>query len=102
MNQAHMHKDETGAEVEAFGLRDHCDLCRARAGKAPISEVERKLAVLAGGTKATGTGTIPADDALRMLEEQEEVNDALRARVVELEAENAQLRAGAKKSRGGE
>jgi hypothetical protein len=92
MNTAHLHKNpETGAEEEAFGLREHCNVCRKAAGKDELSETDLKLLKSAAKTSA-GSSAEPVEQLLADLKEQEEVNDQLRAQIKEKDAEIALLR----------
>lgn len=113
MNTSHYHQPATDADdltpakgadgkplehVEVEGLAEHCDLCRRRKGLKPLSEIERRFA--GAGLRAdggSGSGNIPADEAMRMLVEQEEISDELRQKVKELSDENATLRKALKK-----
>jgi hypothetical protein len=38
-NHSHLHKNALGQEVDAFGMRDECDVCRERAGLPTMAEV---------------------------------------------------------------
>lgn len=92
INTAHNHLDpKTGKDVEAGGLRDHCNVCRQRAGKKALTETELKL-VQQAATMKTGSGAEPVEQLLADLQEQESINDALRAQLKEKDAELALLK----------
>jgi hypothetical protein len=53
-------------------------------GQKPLNALERKLAdagVLGAKAGESGSGSVQQDEALRMLEEQEGINDELRAEI---------------------
>lgn len=92
VNTAHYHVDPTtGKEVEAGGLRDHCNVCRKKAGKKALTETELKLVQQAATMKA-GSGAEPVEQLLADLQEQETANDAMRAQLKEKDAEIALLK----------
>lgn len=97
MNTSHLHTDPTtGAQVDAFGLRDHCNVCRKQAGKKELTETELKL-VQQAATTSVGSGSEPVEQLLADLQAQESENDELRAQLKAKDAEIAQLRAQLKK-----
>lgn len=92
MNTAHLHIDPTtNKEVDVFGLREHCNVCRKAKGLKELTETERKL-VEQAATSSTGSGSEPVEQLLADLKEQEDVNDALRAQLKEKDAEIAALK----------
>lgn len=92
MNTAHLHIDpDTGREGEAFGLRDHCNVCRKVKGLKELTETEVKLLENAAKS-SSGSGAEPVEQLLADLQEQENVNDQLRAQIKEKDGEIAQLK----------
>lgn len=74
-NHSHLHLNESGQEVDAFGLRSECDVCRARAGLPSMAEAERAKQ---GVTLVQGGGQAPDDELLAELTRAEQENDTLR------------------------
>lgn len=92
MNNSHLHIDpDTNREVDVFGQREHCNVCRKAKGLKELTETERKL-VEQAATSSTGSGSEPVEQLLADLKEQEDVNDALRAQLKEQAAEIAALK----------
>jgi len=92
MNTSHLHVDpDSKKEIEAFGLRDHCNVCRKAKGLKPLSETERKVLEQAATTSA-GSGSEPIEQLLEDLQAQEAANDELRAQLKEKDAELALLK----------
>lgn len=103
MNNSHLHIDpDTGREVDVFGQREHCNVCRKAKGLKELTETELKLMQQAA-TSGAGSGSEPVEQLLADLQDQEAVNDELRAQLKAKDAELAQLRqqlaAGAKAKR---
>lgn len=104
MNSTHYHVAEEGKDaIEADGLREHCDLCREKKGLKPLNAIERKLAdagVLGAKAGESGSASIQQGEALRMLEEQEALNDTLRAENKALRDDVARLTTALAKKQG--
>lgn len=99
MNTSHLHIDpDTGKEVDVFGIRDHCNVCRKNVGKKQLSETELKILQQAA-TTSSGSGNEPVEQLLADLKTQEDENDELRAVVKAKDAEIAQLKAALKKAK---
>jgi hypothetical protein len=81
-NHSHLHTDEAGREIDAFGTREACDVCRSAAGLAPLSITEQELAAR-GGISAGPLrgGDAPSETLKADLAAAEAENDALRAQL---------------------
>lgn len=80
-NHSHLHKNEQGQEVDAFGTREECDVCRQRAGLPSMADVRTELASRGVDISQLTGGSAPSEQLLADLEEAEATIDALRAQV---------------------
>jgi hypothetical protein len=92
MNTSHLHINPVTKQSEdAFGLREHCNVCRKANGQPELSETDLKLVKSAAKT-SSGSGAEPVEQLLADLKEQEDVNDQLRGQLKEKDHEIALLK----------
>jgi uncharacterized small protein (DUF1192 family) len=107
MNSSHWHlpageTDETKSS-RPMGCASTATRAARRRDRSRSTQLERKLAdagVLGAKAGESGSGSVQQDEALRMLEEQEGINDELRAEIKALKDENARLKAALAKKQG--
>lgn len=87
-NHSHLHENENGQSVDAFGTREECDVCRKKAGLPTMAAVREELASRGVDVSQMKGGSAPSEQLLADLEEAEETIDALRA---QLKAGNPEL-----------
>jgi chromosome segregation ATPase len=85
-NHSHLHEveiDGAHVSVDAFGTREECDICRAKAGLPPIEEVRAQLAALQRGETIVTMrgGQAPDEELLADLEAAEATITELRAQL---------------------
>lgn len=93
MNTSHLHIDpDSKVQVDAEGLRDHCNVCRTAAGKPELTETDRKMLKQAVRTGVVGSAAEPVEQMMADLQAQEEENDRLRGELKAKDVEIAQLK----------
>lgn len=91
-NHSHLHENEAGQSVDAFGTRDECDVCRAKAGLPSMEQVKAGLSARGVDASQFKGGAEPAEQLLADLEAAEETIDELRATLKNAYPELAQER----------